>query len=620
MQESVGRRSRLFFGVVVLVLLTACGEDAAPAGITDVLETSEIIDVVKDTPGPDLGPPPPPKTDFGTVCTDNSDCEDLLCFMDQGEDVCSQLCVTDCPHGWSCGEVANPQNDVLFACVSDYPTLCLPCKNDDDCQGPSGAKSACIQYGPQGNFCGGACIEGECPEGMACKSVETIDGAQVSQCVAEAGVCSCSSKAIASGLTTSCYNENETGRCDGNRSCSSDGLSDCNAAEPIPEICNGLDDDCNDAVDDMTCDDEDSCTEDTCQGEAGCDFVAVSGLSCDDSDPCTENDVCDTGQCVGGSPKDCSDQNPCTVDLCDASGKCDYQNNTDACDDTIECTVTDLCVDGVCTSGSIDADHCLIDGVCIAAGTLHENGCLGCIPTTSQDVWSPIATENDCTPCEGGHCTAAGECAAEVFCDDNVECTQLTQCTQGACVGFVMAGQCFIDGSCHKKGSPSPNGCAGCIPADSQDSWTPSSDNDSCTACDGGFCTNFGSCEAAVSCDDNIPCSLDTTCQGDSDCGGGSIEGTSCLIDATCITTGAISPTTCSRCEPSTSQIGWTPFTTADSCTSCLGIGHCTDQGDCSQAPVACTGQTACTDNVCSGGTCVVLDIQSGFCLIDGAC
>jgi hypothetical protein len=172
-----------------------------------------------------------------------------------------------------------------------------------------------------------------------------------------------------------------------------------------PEVCNGLDDDCDGMVDedgDALCDDGDACTGvETCGGASGCvagtpvtcpddgnvctteacdPATGVCATSdntgpCDDGDPCTAGDACDGGVCQSGAALDCSAlDSACTAGVCDAgSGTCVAQpiNEGVACDDGNACTGPDRCVDGTCTGDPIvcdDGDVCTEDACDPATG------------------------------------------------------------------------------------------------------------------------------------------------------------------------------------------------------------------------------------------------------------
>ena len=70
------------------------------------------------------------------------------------------------------------------------------------------------------------------------------------------------------------------------------------ANPPNPDATSQQDGQTPPGCEDVTCDDGDPCTQDTC--EAGvCDFAPLDGADCDDEDPCTPVDTCADGACVG---------------------------------------------------------------------------------------------------------------------------------------------------------------------------------------------------------------------------------------------------------------------------------------------------------------------------------
>ena len=105
----------------------------------------------------------------------------------------------------------------------------------------------------EGSFCGGPCaMDADCPWGFSCKEAVTVDGIALPQCVNDSGVCPCTAQSAAKGLWTPCKASNEWGECTGKRVCMEEGLAPCDAQFPGPEICNGLDENCDGDTDEPT--------------------------------------------------------------------------------------------------------------------------------------------------------------------------------------------------------------------------------------------------------------------------------------------------------------------------------------------------------------------------------
>ena len=340
------------------------------AGASDVSGPGEDVELgATDSGGPACGPG---EGCFLAPCQGNEECQSGWCVQHLGGGVCSQSCQEECPAGWSCQQVAGTMPDVVFICVSDFANLCRPCTTNDNCVSVGGATDACIGYGTDGAFCGGPCGTGEtCPWGFSCKEALTVEGVPLMQCVNDTGECPCTDSSVALGLTTACSIANDFGTCYGKRTCTSEGLSDCSAAAPAAEECNGLDDDCDSEEDEPflergkyleLCNDDNDCTVDTCAGEQGCVNEILETGDCNDDDPCTVADHCVAGSCVG-APVDCDDDNPCTDNLCTVAGGCEHPPLPGDCDDANPCTLGDHCVDGGCKGTDVECD-CQEDGDC----------------------------------------------------------------------------------------------------------------------------------------------------------------------------------------------------------------------------------------------------------------
>ena len=260
--------------VAVFFLITSCGGgitamfsdtgNSPEATVTDIFETSQAPDAevyetaelpFEDVPDISTELPNPGDTGtagaFGWPCDDGSDCLSGYCIETAEGKACTIGCQEECPEGFLCLQDAGSRPDVVFLCVPTHPRLCHPCFTDSDCQaGGNDTGGLCVNHGPAGSFCGGACGDSlSCPGGYECLETDVPGHGIAMQCLPLEGLCSCSATAIALGAATQCYQANDLGTCGGERSCTDDGLTDCSAALPAAEICNGEDDDCNGDVD-----------------------------------------------------------------------------------------------------------------------------------------------------------------------------------------------------------------------------------------------------------------------------------------------------------------------------------------------------------------------------------
>ncbi len=527
-------RSGLCVFLMVTILVTGCNGDggipstqdgtwelsAPDAASVDTAWDSLFPDAPPGETGPSPDAPPldgdseavgpacePGEGCFLAPCAGNGDCEAGWCVAHRGEKVCTQTCQEECPAGWTCQQVGGTDPDLIFVCVSDYPTLCRPCSVGDDCEDLGGAKDACLSYGTEGAFCGGSCgAGGTCPTGFSCVAAETLDGVTLEQCVADAGTCACTDTSVALGLWTACVAENEWGICGGKRVCEEGGLSDCDAPIPAEETCNALDDDCDGVTDEELCDDGNPCTEDQCVPGAGCSFVPLDGLPCEGEDLCAGQWTCQQGTCVAVGLADCDDGKVCTTDTCDPTdGKCDHvpmdgdcpaSNNPcigqifcdplagpaadpdqdgcvivmktpgTGCSDGDLCTTGDTCNDQggilVCTGAPVDIDDgnpCTTDSCVPETGPSHD-----WIPDCEAPCASGEVVTADCGLC-GTHsktCPESGkwsdaawsQCSGQGICtpgaseaEDCGDCgTQLRTCT--AQCQWSAWGACEAEGVC----------------------------------------------------------------------------------------------------------------------------------------------------------------------------
>ncbi|MFH1531663.1 MAG: putative metal-binding motif-containing protein [Pseudomonadota bacterium] len=326
------------------VLAGADAGDAAGVAQPDVFEDAP--------PVPDGAAELPPSLDletdgevqegtFGAPCDSNDDCVSGFCVETEAGKVCTQTCLDECPEGWGCVQNVASLPDLVYLCMPPNPRTCMPCDASAGCS-PAGVDTGdrCVSFGEAGAFCGVACSAlSSCATGGVCEEVVTVEGDTLEQCVPETGECSCTPLAVEVGASTTCTNENDVGVCVGQRTCTEDGLTDCDAPAPAAELCNGLDDDCNDAVDDLP---GEACGLGACAHDhvpcavgvpVACDpLQGASGEVCnaadDDCDGGVDEDLgvatCGAGVCaheqilcVDGTPVSCDPFEGAGAELCD---------------------------------------------------------------------------------------------------------------------------------------------------------------------------------------------------------------------------------------------------------------------------------------------------------------
>jgi len=125
--------------------------------------------------------------------------------------------------------------------------------------------------------------------------------------------------------------------CNGADTCSG-GSCAVHAGDPCPEnsnVCDGITS-CNEEGDRcdtsaaLVCNDDNQCTDDSCDPAAGCVYTNDDANDCEDGLFCTVDDTCSAGVCLAGPARDCDDGVSCTNDSCnDVSDACEYAPNGD---------------------------------------------------------------------------------------------------------------------------------------------------------------------------------------------------------------------------------------------------------------------------------------------------
>ena len=323
------------------------GSSDAPdvaADLGDDAGQDVVSDPRQDAPGDAAG-----CTTLGCPCVDDGECASGYCIegVDRGEFICSQFCDGACSDpAYECVLLENSGGDAVRLCVPAADRQCQPCRIGRDC---GGLDTVCAEM-IDGTFCAAPCGDGvRCPSGHSCQSYDEA-GELVDVCLPDFGVCS------------ACYDP------DGDRfgrgvaclgvDCDEEDR-DVNPGEP--EICDGLDQNCNGDVDEGF----DLLGDPTNCGGCGIVCDATNGTP-----------VCVGGECgIEGCEDGWADCNGRSSDGCETDlsapetcGTCAILEGTpgEACGD---------CGDGVWTCDDAGGVECVgaSDG-----GT--RNACGGCRP------------------------------------------------------------------------------------------------------------------------------------------------------------------------------------------------------------------------------------------------
>ena len=197
-------------------------------------------------------------------CQNSMDCDSAICLKTAVGSICAQLCNAKlgCPKDFACATTTTGSGDIVGVCQYGFDTLCDPCSKEDQCyQGTVLGKTTCVDMGNAGSFCQNLCgTNADCPAGYGCKN----SGAMGNRCTPnDGGACACSQFAIDKGLSTACMVVAPKGTygCPGVRKClpagvfgapPGGGLSPCIVT--VAEVpCDGVDNNCDGAVDEVQC-------------------------------------------------------------------------------------------------------------------------------------------------------------------------------------------------------------------------------------------------------------------------------------------------------------------------------------------------------------------------------
>jgi von Willebrand factor type A domain-containing protein len=532
-------------------------------------------------------------------------------------------------------------NTQTNTCVHTPANQCISCQNSNQCNdGNDCTTDTCvINQGDTSGKCtftpkadntacndGNLCTIGEVCKDATCQNLDTNDDVVCTAldqchvagtCNPSTGVCSDPNKQDGSPCSDNdacssgenCQNglcvPGTPINCEDNNECTADSCSknsDQCAHDPVTpgtscddgDICT-VDGKCGDDDDEgkcisqpKNCNDNNVCTNDTCDSQADCDPEKDEDCGCvhnpntdpcDDNNPCTEHDTCANGDCHGTpiegckrceNPGDCDDGNDCTDDVCNGNGVCENPPSIDgtACNDSNACTQTDTCEAGVCTGSNPltcpASDICHLPPACLPGGQGQGQGD-PCPPRVGEPIPGCCLTVNDCPT------------------DDGNKCNGVPTCIDHVC-GISSAVEVPEDTECQTFSCDSETG----------DIITTNKDNGTlCTDNDGNSCTT-------AQCED------------------GSCDQTQLAEEATCSNDHQCNRVNEIVAVPSGLDGGNGSICNLETCGCCPDVNHDNICDECSDNNPCPASQNPCQENVCQEGTCGTVNVKDGTSCDDG--
>ena len=534
----------------------------------------------------------------------------------------------------ACDDQAPCTKDSCVAGLCEHVAFVGPCDDGDACT----TDTLCVQgkcTGPAVD-CGDAnpCTSDLCLAATGCKNTPLPGGTPcddglscTSGDACDSGSCKGVDKCVGCTNDVQCLEFQPIDACLGKIRCVDSFKGKVCALDPATKI--------------VCADNGDPCTSQACDPGSGVckKTLSLEGLDCISADKCVVQAACNgQGKCVG-SQLSCDDKQPCTDDSCEPKWGCKHEARPDGSDcKGATCLPAGKCLAGVC--GGANPCSCAQDADCVPFddGNLC-NGVLACVKgpaggTCAPKAGSAVVCAPTSQPCAANQCdVATGACkltavAEGAACDDGDACTVKDACNQSKCSGNTL--KCDLGDPCRIYVCDKVFGC----------NDGPQIDGGVCN--DGNPCTASDACIAGkcqgknVACEDGNPCTVDLCAAGTGACtflvndsakcsdGEPCTAGDSC-VDGKCVAKALAcddgDACTIDGCD---GQGGCkhilVPGKDCDDGDPCTLTDRCELDGTCAGKTKACDDANGCTVDICVKGACVVTPEIGKKCSDGDAC
>jgi hypothetical protein len=305
--------------------------------------------------------------------------------------------------GTFCEQCDDGNNDCNDGCDSNCQLI--KCDDKNDC-----TSDTCITSGNNSGACQNTPVSNDtpCTDNSLCTQG---DSCQSGVCTGDPVICTAKDVCHIAGTCNPA-----TGQC-----------SDPNKPDDSPcgnnDVCDGIDV-CKQGVctpgTPIDCDDGKECTADSCDVNGICHHDPVTvGTGCKDGNICTVEDACDANGDCHGTEKKCDDNNICTNDSCDSNSECDPQQDPDC-----GCVHTDNNHSESCYTGQEGTEDV---GECHGGTKTCSNGEFGeCDGEVTPAVEVCDGKDNDCNGVidDGGDslCDDKKACNGKEICGGEAGC------------------------------------------------------------------------------------------------------------------------------------------------------------------------------------------------------